>query len=589
MPRTRPLQNEESLEAMKKTNLTRKLMAACSIVALSAVMYGCVHSGDDPAPIDETDMEMPVPVPVPDPGPTDLEATQTAAADAAAAAMTAAATADTAADGAEAATINIATLQTNGKAADYATAAREAADSAMAAYADAKAASEAAAAATTGAAAEEAWAMADTAQTAAEAAETTATEMADAALAAAMTELHIDGTVKTVGDISVDALAVITGMNPMATGEAIDGEIFVLGDPDMLDTGDMDESTPDTAYEQAAAARTFAIGKTLDSSDGTARLMIVTDYADTNMVRVYAPGIVSQMGTKAGYLTINDNVADNDDANNTPLRSEGMFVAAGDAANPSELISSDLIAATAKPVELFSYVPPTGADNAGVRQYATLTSTTEVEGGDTTYTYATEHDITAPTAADGPDEGTEVDQSQIVAAVPGPVAYKHLNFGVWAELGEPNADGAQDIAGFGIGFVQSIGDGMTGADMPNAGTASYSGNWVGVVLQGAGDDSMALEHRAAELEANFGELTLTAELTDLATLSGTIDGSMFEGDTATVEENEFGLTPGGDFDGEFSGGFYGAKAAEAGGVFDFSSDNSGAFRGAFGGAKAKDE
>ena len=34
---------------MKKTKLTRSLMAACSIVALSAVMYGCVHSGDDTA------------------------------------------------------------------------------------------------------------------------------------------------------------------------------------------------------------------------------------------------------------------------------------------------------------------------------------------------------------------------------------------------------------------------------------------------------------------------------------------------------------------------------------------------------------
>ena len=32
---------------MKKTKLTRSLMAACSIVALSAVMYGCVHSGSD--------------------------------------------------------------------------------------------------------------------------------------------------------------------------------------------------------------------------------------------------------------------------------------------------------------------------------------------------------------------------------------------------------------------------------------------------------------------------------------------------------------------------------------------------------------
>ena len=28
---------------MKKTKLTRSLLAACSIVALSAVMYGCTH------------------------------------------------------------------------------------------------------------------------------------------------------------------------------------------------------------------------------------------------------------------------------------------------------------------------------------------------------------------------------------------------------------------------------------------------------------------------------------------------------------------------------------------------------------------
>ena len=55
---TRPLQNEESLGAMKKTKLTRSLMAACSIVALSAVMYGCVHSGDDgEAPV-VVDMDM---------------------------------------------------------------------------------------------------------------------------------------------------------------------------------------------------------------------------------------------------------------------------------------------------------------------------------------------------------------------------------------------------------------------------------------------------------------------------------------------------------------------------------------------------
>ena len=44
---------------MKKTKLTRSLLAAVSVVALSAVMYGCVHNGgDDPEPMVE---------PMPDP------------------------------------------------------------------------------------------------------------------------------------------------------------------------------------------------------------------------------------------------------------------------------------------------------------------------------------------------------------------------------------------------------------------------------------------------------------------------------------------------------------------------------------------
>ena len=49
---------------MKKTKLTRSLLAACSIVALTAVMYGCVHSGDEVRTVTE---EVEVEVPVVDP------------------------------------------------------------------------------------------------------------------------------------------------------------------------------------------------------------------------------------------------------------------------------------------------------------------------------------------------------------------------------------------------------------------------------------------------------------------------------------------------------------------------------------------
>ncbi len=46
---------------MKKTKLTRSLMAAASIVALTAVMYGCTHDSDDPPATDDTSMDMPDP------------------------------------------------------------------------------------------------------------------------------------------------------------------------------------------------------------------------------------------------------------------------------------------------------------------------------------------------------------------------------------------------------------------------------------------------------------------------------------------------------------------------------------------------
>ena len=71
----------------------------------------------------------------------------------------------------------------------------------------------------------------------------------------------------------------------------------------------------------------------------------------------------------------------------------------------------------------------------------------------------------------------------------------------------------------------------------------------------------------------------------MAILEGSIDGSMFSGTKATVGANAHGLTSGGKFSGSFDGGFYGAKAAEAGAIFDFDSTNGGSFRGAFGGAK----
>lgn len=566
-------------------------------LAFMLALGGC-SSGSDAPP----EPEVTTPEPTPDPEPTDLEKTQMAAKAAADAAKMASDGAAAAASGANAATMKHATRQTGEMARMYAMDADKYAKMAMAAYMDAKKASEAAAAATLASAAGAAKADAEAAQMAAEKAAEMAGEKAMKATDAAKMELMIDGTMKSVGDTTVDAMAgassvttgtgkdartVVTGLikdkNPMATGMAITGNDFTQAVSDDLST-EGDETAKAVPYKQAAAERMFAIGKTLDSSDDMARLMIVTDYAGLKMVKVFSEGDdagTAVTGTKAGYLTIDDANTATTDTNNTALRSEGMFypVSGGTAGT---LAHTDSIAADSKPMEVFSYVPPTGATDAGVRQYATLKSTT-TEGATTTYAYTTGADIMHPVLQDGPDAGTNPEEGQVTSGIPAAVAYKHLHFGVWASLGEAAQDGMQKIADLGIGFVQSTGDGMTGADMPNAGSGTYNGNWVATVQStDATGGTMSLDHGAAELTADFGKSTITADLKDLAKLEGTISGSEFSGMKASSIMHG-SLASGGSYEGSFSGGFYGSKAAEAGGIFDFSSDGSGAFRGAFGG------
>ena len=270
----------------------KNLMTVCAAVVLAFGLAACGSSNDDSmaeAPV------VKMPEPTPDPVPTDLEATQTAAAAAAAAAMTASASADTAASGAEDATANIATLQTNGTAAAAAYGAHEAA---------------------VAAAAEAAWAIADAAQTAAEAAETTATEMAMAAIEAAAEELHINVTVKNLGDSTVDATAgaltdqedgTMTGFIESVSRDvaAIEGEPFdqrgILGEIEAaLPEDERTTNTADVEYVQAVMAASVDIGKVLDTSDDLARLTIITAREGKEDVRVFADMVLDD--TAGGLL-----------------------------------------------------------------------------------------------------------------------------------------------------------------------------------------------------------------------------------------------------------------------------------------------
>ena len=220
-----------------------------------------------------------------------------------------------------------------------------------------------------------------------------------------------------------------------------------------------------------------------------------------------------------------------------------------------------------------------------MKKYVVLTGENENKvNGVTTYTYRNV-DTEVEVAVNGED--TEAFNTKVRAVIPEATDYEHIHFGVWAALGAAAKTGTQKLSDLGIGFVQSIGDGVSGADMPNNGDADYSGNWAAAV-QAADEDGngpIVLKSGAASLSADFEMGEITAILTDLATLEGAIDTNTFSGTKASGISATHGLDADGKFTGSFSGGFYGAKAAEAGGVFDFTSEDAeaGAFRGAFGG------
>ena len=572
----------------------RSARAACAIFVVAMVMQGCGRGSDAPHPpamMERTNLDQ-----------VRADAVAAAAMDAAAA-RTAAGEAAAVAAGAEAATLHLATLQTGGVARLYAMDARSYAGRALAAARAARQASDDAATAADARSATRAGRVAAAARTAAEEAAGVAAASAVQATAAAGTELAIDGTVIGVGGTFIDvatgttrvlgpgpggAGAEVTGLlrplGPTAAGGAVAGVAYVAPVPDDLSTPE-DETVAGTPYRQAVAARTYAIGRTLDSADDTARLMLVTHYAGSRGWRVFAPPPpsvgVEVTSTKAGWLSLDPATGrtstDAAHAHNTPLTSVGMYLPAG--AADGVLSHTDQVAADARPVEVFSYTDPSD----GTTRYATQTATVTHYGSDggVSWIYTSGADVTAPAAG-----GPHVREVRVAADVPAAVAYRHLQFGIWAALGEATRDGGQSIASPGIGFVQGIGDGLSGADLPVSGDATYAGNWVAAVSSGAGRH--ALRYGPASLTAKFGDGAVTATLAGLAVLEGRIDGSTFAGTKATAAVgNRHGLAPGGSFAGTFGGGFYGGGGEEAGGVFDFASPGltGGGFRGAFGGAR----
>ena len=532
-----------------------------------------------------------------------LEQAQADAATLATEAMEAVRLAKEASDAAQTAIENLATLQTGEKSRDLAHAAYMQAKAAADAAAEAQTASNAAAEATDSGAATRFLVMAETARDNAVTAQGIAETQGAAAETAAMAELMIVGTVKTVGGTSLDATAgssvVVTGedadaqtvrtglikrMNPMTTGPGVPtGVLFVAAaDDDDANTADIDE-TKAIPHKQAVAPRPLTIGKVVDSADDMARLMIITQYDGTNSVKVYAhatgANLTGRLGSDGRIQTDGTGTPDvATDDTFVSLKSVGTYYLAGLVTEEDGLLHSDMVGPKATGKEVFSYDDP---DNADTTIYVVLE---ETRIGATTEVIYQPVDIKVT----GPMVDEEATEMEVSASIPEATDYKHIHFGAWAALGDAKKDGTQAPADLGIGFVQSIGDGLTGADMPNNGGATYDGSWVANV-QKADDDgngAIALENGDASLTADFSKAEITATLTGLAKLEGDIAANTFSGTKATVIDGDpHVLDSGGKFTGSFSGGFYGAKAAEAGGVFDFASEDAedGAFRGAFGG------
>ena len=551
----------------------------------------------------------------------ELQTAQAAAADAATAAMTAAGNAATSATAAVDAGENLATLQTGETSSSMATKASEQAALAHAAYMAAKTASDAAEAATDVTAAVEEKVAAEAALANAMAAETMAREYGQMAEDAAVVELKIDGLRKSVGadtaimadagssqvvtGVAPDTQTEITGliktMNPTTSVAAVEGKPFEEAMPDET------PAVVGVAHVQAVAMRMLTIGKTLDSDDDMARLMLVTHYAGTNSVKVYAkeadaddndPGDLTGTVTSDGRIQtvgVGDDTVDNVFVT---LKSVGTYylatpVADAPGAMLNMLDNTDQVGAKAEAMEVFSYLDDksTEVTTDDETVYVVLESSGQTTGEDAASTVVYQHvDITVLGQPDeDAAEGAPAATMGVTANIPQATAYKHIHFGVWAALGAAKKDGSQAPSDLGVGFVQNwSGEGMTVVDMPNNGGATYNGNWVATV-RGAdpdGDGDIALLNGPATVAANFSKAEVTATLSRLATLEGAIDTNTFSGTKATVMDGDpNGLDSDGKFTGSFSGGFFGDAAAEAGGVFDFTSDDAadGEFRGAFGG------
>ena len=411
-----------------------------------------------------------------------------------------------------------------------------------------------------------------------------------------------------------------------------DGKTMVTGLIETLSLMSEEQTAVTTAGKQKPkiAPRTITISKKYDSADDTKRLWLVTHYVGSGAASLFRDidnskqyGLASQRTPRDAtnslvYIREDQMDAWDHDANyrsdkfnpepkpETPpvkvVKASGKFFYADDETdygNPDldqplkGIIGEQEIRPETKAYQfIYYYIIPEGAVNAGTKRWLRRKELTSNDD--------------EVTGKDGFKLWTYQRIEVVEAKVPMSTPYEHMNYGLWASLDENGI-----YSGLGVAFVHALPDkSMTGSDMPASGSATYKGSYVALV-RGASSDNPSEQSGKSTVTADFGKSTVEvvlgvadegltddggSPLTDddsrLATLEGTISDDSFSGTKVTDIKALGGLTAsantgdnGGDYTGKFSGAFFGPKAAEVGGIFDFShkSDKS-AFRGAFGGS-----
>ena len=333
------------------------------------------------------------------------------------------------------------------------------------------------------------------------------------------------------------------------------------------------------------------IGVTYDSSDDSARLTLVTSYLGTQKQMQFVranttPPFDGQNGAPTVAAPSNGQDLEPNDVDDDNIPNGSVTVPANAGENTAPVVAIPKAAGSdfrafdsVKTATTLYYVgsdfvdTTTGDTDDGIDQTKVFLER-DSNAGVVTYNVVNVVEVTVDAAS----------------------AFGHIHYGLCNGL---SGSGANTVADLGIGFVTATPDGMVMTEeMPNHGTATYNGNYVANVQEAdlQGDGTITRMANTASMVADFMEDDVDITLTGLVTLDGDIDGNTFSGTTAALIDTNAdvmgvqttsGLATDAKFDGSFSGGFFGTLAAEAGGVFDFSTkDNKGgAFRGAFGGKK----